>query len=83
VLALGFFAGSDGASMADDSGLAADARSTQSTKRPAASGSKETGGAAHRKTLGTGDQGPTKPARPLTVQQKRLFVLGLGAREKK
>ncbi len=83
MLALGCFAGSDGASMADDSGLPADARLTQSTKRPTAGGTEETGGADRRKTAGAVDQGPTGPSRPLTIQQKRIFVLGLGAREKK
>jgi len=83
VLALGFFAGSDGASMADDSSLPADARLTQSTERPTAGGTEETGGADRRKTAGAVDQGPTKPAGPLTIQQKRIFVLGLGTSEKK
>ena len=83
VLALAFFAGSDGVSMADDSGVPADARLTQSTKKPAAGGTEETGRADRRKTAGAVDQGPTKPVHPLTIQQKRIFVLGLGASEKK
>ena len=83
LLALAFFAGSDGVSMADDSGVPADARSTQSTNKPAAGGTEETGGAARRKTAGAVDQGPTKPVHPLTIQQKRIFVLGLGTSEKK
>ncbi len=83
VLALACFAGSDGVSMADDSGVPADARLTQSTKKPAAGGTEETGGAARPKTAGAVDQGPRKPGQPLTIQQKRIFVLGLGAREKK
>jgi len=82
VLALGFFAGSNDASLADDASLPADARSTESTKRPTAAGSEETGGADRRKTAVAIDQGPTRPARPLTIQQKRIFVLGLGTSEK-
>jgi hypothetical protein len=83
--------------MADGSGLPAEARLAQSTKRPAAdgtveigsenrrktaSGTEETGGTDHRKTAGVVDQGRTRPGRPLTTQQKRIFVLGLGADEK-
>ncbi len=83
VLTLACFAGSAGVSMADDSGVPADARLTQSTKKPAAGGTEETGRADRRKTAGAVDQGPTKPAQPLTIQQKRIFVLGLRAREKK
>ncbi len=83
VLALACFAGSDGVSMADDSGVPADARLTQSTTKPAAVGTEETGRADRRKTAGAVDQGPTKPAQPLTIQQKRIFVLGLGTSEKK
>ena len=83
VLALACFAGSDGVSMADDAGVPADARLTQSTKKPTAGGTEETGGAARRKTAGAVDQSPTGPSRRLTNQQKRIFVLGLGAREKK
>jgi hypothetical protein len=51
VLALVFFAGSDGISMADGSGLPAEAGSEQSTKRQAAGGTEETGGADRRKTV--------------------------------
>ena len=82
VLALACFAGSDGVSMADDSGVPVDARLTQSTKKPAAVGTEKTGAADRHKTAGAVDQGPTEPARPLTIQQKRIFVLGLGTREK-
>ena len=82
VLALVCFAGSNGVSMADDSGVPGDARLTQSTKKPAAGGTEETGGAARPKTAGAVDQSPTKPAHPLTIQQKRIFVLGLGTSEK-
>ena len=69
--------------MADDSGVPADARLTQSTKKPVSGGTEETGGAVRRKTAGAVDQGPTKPTHPLTIQQKRIFVLGLGTNEKK
>jgi hypothetical protein len=69
--------------MADDSGGPANARLTQSTKKPTAGGTEETGAADRRKTAGAVDQGPTKPVHPLTIQQKRIFVLGLGTREKK
>lgn len=82
VLALAFFAGSNSVSMADDSGVPADARLTQSTKKPAAGGTEATGGATPKKTAGAVDQGPTKPVHPLTIQQKRIFVLGLGTSEK-
>ena len=82
VLALVFFAGSDGISMADGSGLPAEARLAQSTKRPAADGTVEIGSENRRKTAGVVDQGRTRPGRPLTTQQKRIFVLGLGADEK-
>jgi len=51
VFALAFFAGSDSASMADNSGLSAEARSEQSTKRQTAGGTEETGGADRRKTV--------------------------------
>ena len=68
--------------MADDSGVPADARLTQSTKKPAAGGTEESGETARRKTAGAVDQGPTKPVHPLTIQQKRIFVLGLGTSEK-
>ena len=68
--------------MADDSGVPGDARLTQSTKKPAAGGTEETGGAARPKAAGAVDKGPTKPAHPLTIQQKRIFVLGLGTSEK-
>ena len=98
--------------MADGSGLPAEARLAQSTKRPAADGTvkigsenrrktasgteetggtddrktaggtEETGGTDHRKTAGVVDQGRTRAGRPLTTQQKRIFVLGLGADEK-
>jgi len=83
VITLACFAGSDGVSMADDSGVPADARLTQSTKKPASGVTEETGGADRRKPAGAVDQGPTGPSRPLTIQEKRIFVLGLGAREKK
>lgn len=37
----------------------------------------------HRNTPGFVDRDPVRPGRQLTVWQKRIFVLGLGAREKK
>jgi hypothetical protein len=82
VLALAFFAGSDGAAVADGSDLPAEARLAQSTQRIVAGGTEEAGGTDRRKTAGAVDQGLTGPSRPLTTRQKRIFVLGLGASEK-
>ena len=82
VLALAYFAGSDGVSIADESGLPAEARLEQSMKRPATSGSVETGSAKGRETAGAVDRDRTKRGRALTTQQKRIFVLGIGAVEK-
>ena len=83
VLALACYSGLDSVSMADDSAPPADARLTQSTKKPAPGGTEETGGTERRETSGAVDQGSTGTSRPLTNQQKRIFVLGLGASEKK
>lgn len=69
--------------MAGDSELPADARLTQSTKSVAPGGTDKTGGKNRRDTAGAVDQGSTEPSRPLTNQQKRIFVLGLGANKKK
>ena len=46
-------------------------------------GTDKTGGKNRRDTAGAVDQGSTEPSRPLTNQQKRIFVLGLGASKKK
>ena len=83
VLALAFFASLDGESMADGSGDPAKAQLAQSTKRSAVGGTEETGGADRRKAADAVDQERTRPGgRPLTTQQKRIFVLGLGANQK-
>jgi hypothetical protein len=68
--------------MADDPSLPVEARSAQSTKRLAAGETKETNGVDRGKTAGAADEGRTSPGRQLTSQQKRIFVLGLGASEK-
>ena len=83
VLALACYSGLDSVSMADDSEPPADARLTQSTKRPAPRGTEESGDAGRRETAGAVERVSNGPSRPLTNQQKRIFVLGLGASEKK
>jgi hypothetical protein len=82
VFAVACFAGSDGASMADDTGLPAEARLAPSTEAPAAGGNKDAGDADSRKTADAVERGHTGPGRPLTTRQKRIFVLGLEASEK-
>ena len=83
VLALAFFAGLDGASMADGSGDPAKAQLAPSTMKPAADGAEESSDADRRKTADAVNKGRTRPGgRPLTTQQKRIFVLGLGASQK-
>ena len=83
VFALAFFAGSDGESMAYGSGDPAKAQLAQSTKKLAAGGAEEIGGVDRRKSAGAVDKDRTRPGgRPLTIQQKRIFVLGLGASQK-
>ena len=83
VLALAFFAGSDGELMADGFGDPAKAQLAPSTMKPAEDGAEESGDADRRKTAGAADKGRTRPGgRPLTTQQKRIFVLGLGASQK-
>ena len=97
VLALAFFAGWDGVSMADGLGLQAEERLAQSIKRQAtggtwetdsgdrreiAGGTVETGNENLRKKADAVDQRRTRRGRPLTTRQKRIFVLGIGASEK-
>jgi len=97
VLAVAFFAGSDGNSMEDSLGLPTEARLAQSIKRQATVETRETGSGDRRKTVdeavetgsgecrktaGAVDRSRTKRGRPLTIRQKRIFVLGLGASEK-
>jgi len=97
VLAVAFFAGSDGRSMEDSLGLSAEAQLAQSIKRQATGETKETGSGDRRKTAeeavetgsedrrktaGAVDRSRTRRGRPLTIRQKRIFVLGLGASEK-
>ncbi len=76
------FVYSDGASMADEAGLPADARLAPSTEELAADGNEDTGDADSRKTADAVEQGRAGPGQPLTTRQKRIFVLGLEASEK-
>jgi hypothetical protein len=57
-------------------------RSVESTSRLAADSTKETGGADLRRRTGAAPEGRARSAPKLTIQQKRLFVLGLWAGEK-
>ena len=66
-----------------DSSTADTKRSRESTKRLAADGTKEAGGTALRNTASASPDHRARPARKLTIQQKRIFVLGLGAGGKK
>jgi hypothetical protein len=58
-------------------------RSAASTSRLAADSTREAADADLRKRASAAPQDRARPARKLTVQQKRIFVLGLGATEKK
>ena len=97
ILAVAFFVCSDGSSMEDSLGFSAEALLAQSIKRQATGEAKktgsgdrrktaekavETGSEDGRKTAGAFDRSRTRLGRPLTIQQKRIFVLGLGASEK-
>jgi len=68
--------------MADDPSLPVEARSAQSTKRLAAGGTKQTDLVDRGETAAAAEKGRASPGRQLTRQQKRIFVLGLGATEK-
>ncbi len=82
VLALVCFAGSDGVSIAQDTGPPDEDRLAQSTEKPATDETGETSAEYRGKTSDTIAQGLTRPSRQLTTRQKRIFVLGLGTGEK-
>lgn len=83
VLALSCLAGPYDLSMADEQDFPVKNRLEQPSKKPAVDDSGETGDADSSEIADTLDQGPAGPGQPLTTWQKRLFVLGIEADEKK
>jgi hypothetical protein len=59
-------------------------RSIEAPRRPVAGGTRdEVGGIRIREEVDAPSHGRARPGAPLTVRQKRLFVLGIWAAEKK
>jgi hypothetical protein len=98
VLTLTFFLSSIAAWNINDSCLLAEAQSPQSTIKATISGKKKTGSTGRRRMVGQNDEigstdryktadavdnGHNKQGRLLTIRQKHIFVLGLGAGEKR
>jgi len=71
-----------GTSTADRSCSHGEARLAQSKKNLATRKTKESGGEDPRTMADVADRDLVKPGRPLTTEQKRIFVLGLGAGKK-
>ena len=69
-------------SIADDPSQPVENRLVQSNQTPAADSTAKTDREDKLKTSGGDDQVRTKISRTLTIQHKRIFVLGLGASQK-
>ena len=82
-LALGSLSGSDGKSMAGDHNLPVEAQSAQFDRWLTTGGTKKTGNTELRKSAEVFEKHPSGSDRLLTIRQKRLFVLGIGASENK
>jgi hypothetical protein len=82
-LALGSLSGSDGKSMAGDHNLPVKAQSVQFDRWLTTGGTKKTGNTELRKSTEVVEKHLSGSGRLLTIRQKRLFVLGIGASENK
>ena len=82
-LALGSLASAGGKSLAGNHDLPLDAQSVQSTSRIITVVANEIGNAELRKSAEAVEKHLSGSGRLLTIRQKRFFVLGIGASEKK
>ena len=82
LLALCFFVGLCGVSVADEPGQPADDRPVKTIQAPGANSTGETDREDQVETSDGDEQVRTKSGRTLTIRQKRIFVLGLGAGQK-